>query len=153
MTDALLTSPAEHTQLLMMVLTLVFVVLLVFSEVAELQCVQLLSHFLCPATVDQFPQLKRSSTVGTLSSLFSQPSPDAAETAQFGTVRAETGITQLFHANEAAEDFRYALNTLLIHFSQFYVLQSNIPDGRILVCFHFNFALEPVTPTVYIKRY
>ncbi len=37
--------------------------------------------------------------------------PYAAETAQFGTVRAETGITQLFHANEAAEDFRYTLKS------------------------------------------
>lgn len=35
--------------------------------------------------------------------------PYAAETAQFGAVRAETGITQLLHANEAAEDLRYAL--------------------------------------------
>jgi len=35
--------------------------------------------------------------------------PYAAETAEFGTMRAETGIAQLFHANEAAEDFRNTL--------------------------------------------
>lgn len=35
--------------------------------------------------------------------------PYAAETAQFGTVRAQTSIPQLFHANKAAENFRYTL--------------------------------------------
>lgn len=35
--------------------------------------------------------------------------PYAAETAEFGTMRAETGIAQLFHANEASEDFRNTL--------------------------------------------
>lgn len=40
--------------------SLVFVIVLVFGETAELQGVQLLGDFFCPSTVNQLPQLQRS---------------------------------------------------------------------------------------------
>lgn len=123
-TDALLTGPTENTQLLKVVVTLVLVVVLMLGEAAELQGVQLLGDLLCPATVDQLPQLEWSPTVWTLGSLLRQPSSYAAEAAEFGTVWAEAGIPQLLHADETAKHLSDALNTLFIHLSQFEVLLS-----------------------------
>lgn len=40
---------------------LVLFILLMLGEAAELQCVQLLCHLLCPATVDELPELQGGS--------------------------------------------------------------------------------------------
>lgn len=42
-------------------------------------------------------------TVRTLRPLLRQPPPDAEVAAEFGAVRAEVGVGQLLHADEAAE--------------------------------------------------
>lgn len=118
-TDAFLTGPTENTQLLVMVLTFVFIVVLMLGEAAKLQGVQLLGDLLRPATVDKLPQLKWSPTVWTLCSLLRQPSSYTAEAAEFGAMWTEASIPQFLHANEASKHLSNALNTLLIHFSQF----------------------------------
>lgn len=65
----------------------------------------------------------------TLSSLFSQPSPNTAETTQFRAVWTKAGIPQLFHANKTSEDLCYALHTLLVHLLQFGLLDLAVVQG------------------------
>lgn len=113
--DALLTGPAEHTELFMMIFTLVFLIFFVLCEIAQLKCIELLCDLLRPAAVDELSELQGGSAMRALGSLFCQPTPNAAEAAQLGAVRAQPRIAQFLHANKTSEHFSNALHALLVH--------------------------------------
>lgn len=74
-----------------------------------LQGVQLLRHLLHPAAVDQLMQVQVGAAVGALWPLLCQPAADAQVTTQLGAVRAQVGVLQLLHADEAPEHLSQAL--------------------------------------------
>ena len=56
-----------------------------------------------------------TTAMGALRALFRQPPPDADETAEFGTMRAEAGVAEFFHANEATKYFRQTFHARFLH--------------------------------------
>ena len=79
-----------------------------------LEGVQLLSHLLHPAAIDELVDVEAGSTMRTLRPLLCQPSPDAHVAAQLGAVRTEVGVTQLLHADETPEHLSQGLHRVRV---------------------------------------
>ena len=117
MTNAFLASPAVDTQLLLVLLALILLVgrdLQLLPGADLLEGVQLLGDLLDPATVDQLVNVEAGPTVRTLRPLLRQPPPDAHVAAELGAVRAQVGVTELLHADEAPEHLRQTLHRVRV---------------------------------------
>ena len=111
-TDALAASPAVNGELLRMTLATILG-LPVGSRTRGpglLQGVQLLGNLFHPTTIDELVDVERGPTMGALGPLLREPASDAEVAAELGAVRAEVGVLQLLHADEAAEDVREGLH-------------------------------------------
>lgn len=116
MANAALACPAINAQLFVMHRTLVqfavttstttssrCTVVRLYVGADLLQTFDLHGDLLEPATVDQFVDAKRCTTVGTLPALFGQPTRNAFVAAELRAVRTQMGVLQLLHAYEAAK--------------------------------------------------
>jgi hypothetical protein len=72
---------------------------------AQLERVESLRDLLGPSAVDELVYVQWGPAVGALGPLLGQPTVDAGVAAQFGAVRAQASVSQLFHAYEAFEYF------------------------------------------------
>jgi hypothetical protein len=77
----------------------------------SLEVVQLLSNLLDPTAVDQLVKVQSSSAVRALVPLLGQPPSYAGVAAKLGAVRAEVGVDELLHADEAPEHLCQALRS------------------------------------------
>lgn len=79
------------------------------SRVGLLHGLYLLRDLLHPAAVDQLMEVQRGAAVRALGPLLRQPAPHARVAAQLRAVRAQVGIHQLLHTDEASEHLRQRL--------------------------------------------
>ena len=63
-----------------------------------------------PSAIDELVDVQGRPAMGTLRPLLREPASDAEVAAELGAVRAEVGVLQLLHADEAAEDVREGLH-------------------------------------------